>query len=239
MASDGLNRPQEILDYVEEHTDLNVVAITDHDEIEGAHEAREIWQRGHYSFDLVLGEEITTLSGHLLALDIEQPIRMFQSLERTIAEIHHQGGLAIVPHPLAWFSSGLRRWRMDTIMDSNDPHVYFDGLETFNPSFAGRQVHTDTIDLNNVYQLASLGGSDSHCLQTIGTARTIFAGSTWQDLRRCIVERSTSAEGEFWSFADHSSIAVPQAMRSLIILPGKRIRKMAGWFLADHGLVRV
>jgi predicted metal-dependent phosphoesterase TrpH len=234
LASDGLNSPAEILAYVEEQTDLDVIAIADHDGVDGALEARALWLRGGYSFEVIVGEEITTQSGHLLALDIKSNIRMFQSLERTISEIHAQGGLAVVPHPLAWFSAGLRRWRIESVMQQ-PPEQHFDGMETFNPSFAGRQTYAEALALAGELQLAHLGGSDSHHIDTIGTARTVFPGRTWSDLRQAIATRCTMSEGEFWGRSSYTSIAVPQAFRSLVILPGKRVKKMAGWFLADHG----
>lgn len=236
LASDGLNSAREVLDYVEEKTSLDVIAITDHDHIEGALEARDLCAKGDYSFDVVVGEEVTTLSGHLLALDITKCVRMFQSLEKTIADIHSQGGLAVIPHPLAWFSAGLRRWRIATIMQGPAAD-HFDGIETFNPSIAGRKTLAEAIELAHTLDLAALGGSDSHCLATIASARTLFPGQTWQDLRSAIIERETQAEGEFWELSAYTDIALPQAVRSLLILPGKRVKKMASWFLQDHGLM--
>jgi predicted metal-dependent phosphoesterase TrpH len=236
LASDGLNSAQEILDYVETRTDLDVIAIADHDHIEGALEARTLWQSGRYSFEVVVGEEVTTLSGHLLALDIKTCVRMFQPLEKTIADIHEQGGLAVIPHPLAWYSSGLRRWRIEDVMRQK-PEQHFDGMETFNPSVAGRRTYADAVALANELHLAHCGGSDSHSLETIASARTIFPGRTWADLRRAISERTTTAEGEFWELSAYTGIAVPQAFRSLVILPGKRVKKMASWFLQDRGII--
>jgi predicted metal-dependent phosphoesterase TrpH len=235
LASDGLNSPQQILDYVEEHTDLDVIAIADHDDIDGALEAREIWRKGCYSFDVVVGEEISTRSGHLLALDITTCVRMYQSLERSIADIRTQGGLVAVPHPLAWYSSGLRRWRIDDIMCSSSG-MRFDAMETFNPSLAGRKTYAETVALAGHHNLAAIGGSDSHSLDTIGTARTNFPGHTWAELRQAITNRTTTAEGEFWERSAYTSIALPQAFRSLVLLPIKRVRKLTGWFLVDRGI---
>jgi len=236
LASDGLNSPRQILDYVEECTDLDVIAIADHDDIDGALEAQEIWRKGGYSFDVVVGEEISTRSGHLLALDITSCIRMYQSLERSIADIRAQGGIVAVPHPLAWYSSGLRRWRIDDIM-RQDSMLHFDAMETFNPSLAGRKTYEETIALARQHQVAAIGGSDSHSLDTIGTARTVFPGHTWSELRQAISERTTLAEGEFWERSAYTSIAMPQAFRSLVLLPIKRVRKLTGWFLVDRGIV--
>jgi hypothetical protein len=236
LASDGLNSPQQILDYVEEETDLDVIAITDHDHMDGALEARALWQKGHYSFDVVVGEEITTQSGHLVGLGLSTCVRMLQPLEKTIADIRAQGGLVIVPHPLAWFSSGLRRWRMESIM-AQQAEVHFDAMETFNPSLAGRKTGEEAAMLAAKWRVAEVGGSDSHSLDTIGTARTSFPGRTWADLRQAIADCTTRSEGEFWELSDYTSIAVPQAFRSLVILPGKRVKMMAGWFLQDHGFI--
>jgi len=213
-----------------------VIAICDHDDIEGAIEAHQLWERGHYSFELVVGEEITTLSGHVLALDIQSCIRMFQPLEKTIGEIHAQGGLAVVAHPLAWFSAGLRRWRIESIMHQ-PAEMRFDGMETFNPSIAGRHTSTEALALAHELDVASLGGSDSHCLQTIGSARTLFPGKTWSDLRAAVARRATTSEGEFWGLSAYTDIALPQAVRSLILLPGKRVRKLTNWFLQDRGIM--
>lgn len=237
LASDGLNSPREILDYVEEKTDLDVIAIADHDSIDGALEAQALWEKGDYSFEIVIGEEVSTLSGHLLALDIRKCVRMYQSLEKTLADIRAQNGLAIIPHPLAWYSSGLRRWRIEDVVRKQP--VHFDGMETFNPSVAGRRTYAEALALADDLHLAHCGGSDSHSLETIDSARTLFPGRTWADLRRAIAERKTTSEGEYWQLAAYTDIAVPQAFRSLVLLPGKRVKRMASWFLQDHGILPV
>ncbi|MFQ5472594.1 MAG: PHP domain-containing protein, partial [Dehalococcoidia bacterium] len=63
-ASDGMADASALLDYVEEHTDLDVVAITDHDDIRGAWRAREVWANRRYRFEVVTGIEITSIQGH-------------------------------------------------------------------------------------------------------------------------------------------------------------------------------
>jgi len=70
-----------------------------------------------------------------------------QRLETTVAEIHEQGGLAIVPHPFSAFTKGMRKHAIMRIHLSTDPLVYWDALEGYNPSTAGRYGRAATIRL--------------------------------------------------------------------------------------------
>ena len=235
LANDGLATPAEIVAYVEEHTDLDVIAITDHDEIQGALEAREIVARGPYRLEVIVGMEVTTLEGHLLILGIEKPVRLLLPLEKTIAAVHEQGGFVIIPHPLVFFTMGIRQQAINRLLRSQSPGVYIDGLEVFNPSFAGRVGHLKALELNETkWHLARCGGSDSHALHTIGSAYTVFPGRTAADFRQALAEKSTDFGGQFWTVADHTSIAAPQVFRSIIVTPGMRLRKAANWVWNEH-----
>src|SRR6266851_2362396 len=72
--SDGSGTIHQILKHVQHNTNLDVIAITDHDVIDGALRARVLWAAGNYRFDFVVGEEVTTSEGHLLGLFIEKRI---------------------------------------------------------------------------------------------------------------------------------------------------------------------
>ena len=100
LYSDGTMEVQALLDHVEQRTDLDLVAITDHERIDGALRARELHAAGDYHFELVVGEEITTRRGHVLALFLSERIPALRPLEETIERIHDQGGIAIAAHPL-------------------------------------------------------------------------------------------------------------------------------------------
>ena len=82
-AGDGVATVAEILEYVEHHTDLDLIAITDHDLLHGALEARELVAKRRYRFQIIVGIEITTLEGHILAYDLHEPIRMFSTRSTT------------------------------------------------------------------------------------------------------------------------------------------------------------
>jgi predicted metal-dependent phosphoesterase TrpH len=184
-----------LLDYVETKTDLDVIAITDHDDIRGAWAAREIWARGRYRFDFVAGIEVTTIEGHLLALYLEEPVPSLRPVEEVLAAVHRQGGICVIPHPMSPLTRSLDRKTIARIAASKSEGIYFDGIEAVHRSpFLGAWRRTGTslnraLDLN----LAELASSDSHFLTTIGSARTEFPGRTGEDLKTAIVQRTTRA----------------------------------------------
>ena len=127
--SDGLGTIQQILHHAQHNTDLNVIALTDHNVVEGALRARDLWARGNYRFDFIVGEEISTREGHMLALFIEKRIPPDLSIERSIDLVHEQGGLAIVAHPLnPLFRHSCQREVLDRIFENDDVWLRYDHL---------------------------------------------------------------------------------------------------------------
>ncbi len=196
--SDGCGTVEEILAHVQQNTDLDVIALTDHDQIDGALRARDLWERGNYRFDFIVGEEITTTQGHLLGLFIEKRIQPGLSMARSIDLIHEQGGIAIVAHPLhRFFRHSCQRSVMDEIYASKD--VWFDGVETWNSSFCGIYANYIAMGTNrSVYKLPELGNSDAHTLSGISSGHTWFVGRTAQDLRNSIAANQTAPGGKLW-----------------------------------------
>lgn len=200
LASDGVASVEEVLDYVERHLDLDVIAITDHERVDAALAARQLARAQGSRVDVIVGEEVTTRGGHVVALFLEERIRPLQSLRATIAQIHEQGGIAIAAHPLAPYpicASGrsIRRLQADP-----DPRFHFDALEAFNPTTAGRTHHAQVVALADELGMPTVGGSDGHLLEAIATGHTTFPGRTADDLRRAILDGRTGWHGEFWTF---------------------------------------
>ena len=128
-----------LLDHVERATDLDLVAITDHERIDGALRAAEMHAAGDYSFELVVGEEITTRRGHVLALFLTERIPALRPLAETLERIHAQGGIAIAAHPMA---PSRHRSARGSLRGSRRPSHgrRLDALELINPSTAGRSA---------------------------------------------------------------------------------------------------
>jgi len=197
VASDGTATVSDILDHVERHTDLGVIAITDHERIDAAVAARAMATDRGLRTEVVVGEEVTTLGGHLLALYVDRPIRPYRSLRSTIAAVHDAGGLAIPAHPLVPYPLCAQGWVLRRLLDDQDPAVHPDAIETFNPTSLGRPWHARVTSFADDHRLAHVGNSDAHALDAIGSGWTTFPGSGAEALRRAIETRTTEHGGSF------------------------------------------
>ncbi len=201
--SDGSASIQEILDHVQKNTTLDVIAITDHDVIEGSLRARDLWLQGGYGFDFIVGEEVSTKEGHLLGLFIEKRVPAGLGMERSIDLIHEQGGLAVIAHPLhRLFRHSCQRSVMDRIHASKE--VWFDGIETWNASFCGIYANQVAMSTNrSIYGLPELGNSDAHSINSIGAGMTWFEGTRASDLRQTIEAGLSAPGGKLWDVQDY------------------------------------
>ncbi len=199
LYSDGTARLADLMGWIEQRTELDLVAITDHDRIDGALRAVAMHDAGDYHFELVVGEEITTRRGHVVGLFLSDPIPPFRSVAETVERIHDQGGLAVAAHPLGVFlslgSGSLRRLQADP-----RPERHLDAVEIINPSLGGRLRHRALEALNaDELHLPGLGSSDAHVLETVASAWTWFPGSTAAEFRAALASGSVEAAGSHWS----------------------------------------
>ena len=87
-ASDGWPTPQELVDHAARRASLHVIAVTDHDTIEGALRAREhAAKRGR--LHVIVGEEVSSRDGHIVT--IEDPIEFLHEHRRSIVSQREVG----------------------------------------------------------------------------------------------------------------------------------------------------
>ncbi len=126
--SDGAQRPEAVVAAASGRVD--VLAITDHDEIRGALAAREYARRQpDLGVDVIVGEEISTLNGHLLGLFLEERVRPGLTALRTIELIRSQGGLAVAAHPFHPVRGRARGYRA---IGELAPDLPLDAIEVVN-----------------------------------------------------------------------------------------------------------
>ena len=113
---------------------LTHLAITDHDRIDVAQEARAIAPAG---LTILVGEEVKTRDGDLICVFLEEAIPPGMSAMETIAAAREQGGLVGIPHPFDRMRGSLLR---DAAMASLAPHV--DWVEAHNARVSGMATRT-------------------------------------------------------------------------------------------------
>jgi len=178
---------------------------------------------------------VTTIEGHLLALFIEEPVASLKPVRPTLEAIHKQGGLAIIPHPMSWLTRSIGQRTIERVLQEGNDGVYFDAIES-SGSPAARVTRSKAQRLNRErYHLAEIGGSDAHFSQAIGACYTEFEGTTAEELRRAIVERSTRAVvGRYPSLRQIGVVPVlHQQWRGMLATP----RKM-GWLPTIGSFIR-
>lgn len=187
--SDGMGTVEAVLEAAS-RTDLNVIAITDHDDVRGAAEAVALAPR--YGIEVIPGVEITTCQGHLLALFVEQAFPRGLTLKETVLRVAEVGGLCIAAHPTGQFIPSLSA--DDILAALEDVHVASTlvGLEVYNGGLPFLANNRRAQELGDQLPLAQLANSDSHLLWTIGMCATGFPGTSALSLRYALEQHLTS-----------------------------------------------
>jgi predicted metal-dependent phosphoesterase TrpH len=233
--SDGMASVREIMAYAEERTQLDVIAIADHDQVRGALEAVE-WCAGRprCRVQAIVATEISAAWGrHLLAFFFQEPYptRPFprhRSVRRTIQLVEDAGGVVAIPHPLSVLVPSIGERALEGLLGGVAGLTAVHAVEVCSRVVGGRRAEGRLRRLNDtVWGLASLGNSDAHHIQQIGSAFTSFPGRSVAELQRAILERTTLAhwgETPQVSVLDHAR----QNWRSLVVKPIRELRAVLG-----------
>lgn len=200
--SDGMDNALTILDAAHRRG-VDIIAVTDHDQTRGAQIAREISARNNHPVEVIIGSEVTSRQGHILALWIEEPIPFFRSAAATVEAIWKQGGVAIIAHPCAVMPIALNIGDIDRLVrdlaperSGNQPPIL--GIETANPIPSARWRRNRVIEANQAWGLVTTGGSDAHFHEQVGSSVTIFEGNGQDALRAALDAGTTVGElGEY------------------------------------------
>ncbi len=190
--SDGTASPQRVITEALRHQ-LRVIAITDHDSLEGAKRVADLVAERQLPLEVIIGTEVTTRSGHFIGLFLQKRIKMYKSVEYSIDAIKEQGGICVIPHPLGRLVPSLSRRRIDELLARD---FVIDGIEIYNPSPANAAMRQEVTTQNSQWGFAAIGSSDAHFWQHIGAGYTTFVGSTAADLRRALEQRTTRSGGQ-------------------------------------------
>jgi hypothetical protein len=155
---DSLITPEELVFYAKKRG-LDGVAVTDHDRLDGALKiAKET------DFLIIPGMEISSLNGHVIGLNLQEPVPSGLSVDETVDKIHELGGIAIACHPVTFFKGSLKK------------HVNskFDAVEVINSSAIPFNYSVRrSKEIASRLGITRVAGSDAHYGPEIGYAYTL------------------------------------------------------------------
>ncbi|MCL0032017.1 PHP domain-containing protein, partial [Dehalococcoidia bacterium] len=137
---------------------LDCIAITDHNTIDGALEAKSI-----FGANVIIGEEIKSRGGEIVGLYLQECIPKELSALDTVKLIKDQGGLVSIPHPFDYFRRSVIDGKsLETIID------YIDIVESFNARNTLSKSNMKALAFAKSNHIISSAVSDAHTLMEIG-----------------------------------------------------------------------
>ena len=156
-SKDSLLRIENLLNVLH-RKGIDRVAITDHNTILGALKAKDIAPD-----QVIIGEEIMTHDGELLAFFVQDEVPPGLSPEETISRLRAQDAFISVSHPFDRFRKG--HWQIDTL-ERIFPLV--DAIETFNSRCMNPADNHAAQLFASQHGLAGMVGSDAHTSIELG-----------------------------------------------------------------------
>jgi predicted metal-dependent phosphoesterase TrpH len=147
---------------------LTHLAITDHDTIDGALRARDAAPAG---LTVIVGEEVRTADGDLIALFLSAAVPPGLPARETIEAVRAQGGLVGIPHPFDKYrGSMLKEGRLEGIGQ------LVDWVEAYNARVVGGSGNERAADFARELGLPGVASSDAHSVLEVGVAYTAVEG---------------------------------------------------------------
>ena len=150
---------------------LTHLAITDHDRIDGALEARDRAAEIAPDLTVIVGEEVRTADGDLICLFLERAIPPGLPVTEAIAAARAQGALVGVPHPFDRLRGSLLR---DARMERLAPQI--DWVEIHNSRILGGTGNHKAAEFARAHGLPGIAVSDAHSAFEVGVSCTILDG---------------------------------------------------------------
>jgi predicted metal-dependent phosphoesterase TrpH len=147
---------------------LTHLAITDHDRIEGALRARDAAPAG---LVVIVGEEIRTADGDLIALFLERAVEPGRSARDTIDAVRAQGGVVGIPHPFDRFRGSMLK---DPRLEALARHV--DWVEAHNARVVAGGGNEKAAAFAREAGLPGVAVSDAHSVVEVGVAYSVLEG---------------------------------------------------------------
>lgn len=159
-SGDSTTTPDEFAEAIS-HAALDVVAITDHNTIDGA-----LALADELPCEVIVGEEMRTHAGELIGLFLTERVPQGLPPVETAKRIRDQGGIVYVPHPFDEMRNNLRTDAMIELAQAG----LLDAIEVLNSKTSLRSLNRRAATFAAEFDLAAGAGSDAHVAEALGAA---------------------------------------------------------------------
>jgi predicted metal-dependent phosphoesterase TrpH len=157
FSKDSLTSPQKLVDTCH-RKGIDRVIVTDHNTIEGARAAQALDPEL-----VIIGEEIITTRGEILAAYVTEEIPPFLSPQETILRLRDQGAFISVSHPFDRLRNGA--WKEDDLLEILP---YVDAIEVFNSRCMNPRFNRLAREFAEAHNIPGTVGSDAHAAFELG-----------------------------------------------------------------------
>lgn len=162
-SKDSLTAPEALI-RAARRRGLDRLVVTDHNTIAGALVAQALDPQR-----VIVGEEIMTTRGEILAAFVSKEVPGGLSPQETICRLRDQGAFISVSHPFDRWRNGA--WRLDDLLEIA-PLV--DAIEIFNARCLFRGDNLKAQAFARQRGLAGTAGSDAHAALEVGAAHLVL-----------------------------------------------------------------
>ncbi|WP_288522037.1 PHP domain-containing protein [uncultured Holdemanella sp.] len=143
---------------------IDWIAITEHNNIQGAIEFKKYCIKKKASIHVIIGEEIMTSQGEIIGLFLHETVPAGLSCNETIDLIKKQNGIVYVPHP---YDEKRSKTVLEEEYIKNNAHR-IDCIECYNGRNISESYGFKQNDIADKYGLTKVIGSDAHTICEIG-----------------------------------------------------------------------
>ena len=177
-SKDSLTRPDQLVK-ASRRKGIDRVIVTDHNSIAGARAAQALDPEL-----VIVGEEIMTASGELLAAFVTEELPSGLSPQEAIRRLKDQGAFISVSHPFDVYRSG--HWDEADLLEIL-PQV--DAIEVFNSRCWSPEFNRQAREFAEKHNLPGTVGSDAHASLELGRAVLLLEQFQGPDELRGVIRR--------------------------------------------------
>ena len=177
-SKDSLTSPQKLVETCR-HKEIDRVVITDHNSITGAQAAHLLDPEL-----VIVGEEILTTKGEILAAYVTEEIPAYLSPQETIDRLKDQGAFISVSHPFDKLRKG--GWQEDDLLEIISD---VDAIEVFNSRCMDPNFNRLAQAFAEKHHIPGTVGSDAHAAFELGRSLLLLDQFEGPDEMRKVIRR--------------------------------------------------